>query len=147
MIYLNPGKVWCLAVTRGRVGRASHKFTLSYHLIANCSAAQALSREPGRSAEIWPSRNGALELSITVEQKYIRRCASSSLKNKISSDDTRRDCGSVWIIYTLHSLFYAHINENIYMLRSLFYAHILIKAYIIYENEIIIKLLIDLLSI
>lgn len=41
----------------------------------------------------------------------------------------------------LRSLFYAHINENIYVLRSLFYAHILIKAYIIYENDIIMKLL------
>ena len=54
-----PGKVWCLVQTRGCAGRASHKFTLSYHLIATM-AAQALSghTERGRrSAEIWPMRN------------------------------------------------------------------------------------------
>lgn len=63
-----PGKVWCLAVTRGLVGRASHKFTLSYHLIATV-AQPRLSREPGGRQKFGP-REIALELSITVEQKY-----------------------------------------------------------------------------
>lgn len=101
-----PGKVWCLAVTRGLVGRASHKFTLSYHLIATV-AQPRLSREPGGRQKFGP-REIALELSITkLWNKNIRRCASasSSLKNKISDDHTRRDYDCVRIIFIYYVLY------------------------------------------
>lgn len=55
-----PGKVWCLVLTRGCAGRASHKFTLSYHLIATI-AAQALGAAHGARQEV--DRNLAHEKS------------------------------------------------------------------------------------
>lgn len=47
-----PGKVWCLggARARGGVGRASHKFTLSYHQMATIPF-RGLADRAKRSAE------------------------------------------------------------------------------------------------
>lgn len=117
-----PGKVWCLAVTQGRVGRASHKFTLSYHLIATV-ARPRLSREP-RGRQKFGPREIALELSITTEQKYtyVGARARHRVRKIKYRATTREDCGSVKIIYTLRSYYSMRIlmRKYIYTLRSLF---------------------------
>jgi len=77
VICLNPAhKVWCLAgVTLGRTGRASHKFTLSYHLIAARARNEPAGRQKFGPREIAP------ELSMTDpprsgKQKYTARLPS-----------------------------------------------------------------------
>ena len=56
-----PGKVWCLVQTRGCARRASHKFTLSYHLIATMAAMPGSRRAYGARQKV--GRNLAHEKS------------------------------------------------------------------------------------
>lgn len=115
-----PGKVWCLAGRGGRrwgrgrgVGRASHKFTLSYHLIASIPA-QALADRAKRSTEFlalgkhpFPSRfcvPRALRLApplwpeLDVGLSIMRNKGRAASSPKIlTSRGTRRD-GKVYRI-------------------------------------------------
>lgn len=81
-----PGKVWCLVLTRGCAGRASHKFTLSYHLIATIAAQTLGARSRGRrSTEIWPARN---RLGI-IDTMFFSR-GETKIKSSTSSSSLER---------------------------------------------------------
>lgn len=93
-----PGKVWCLAVTRGRAGRASHKFTLSYHLIATIAAlAHGASQEVGRNLALekspWNYRWRPLRApgqKLYFHPTGASPSAGARPRDRISSDMTRR---------------------------------------------------------
>lgn len=61
-----PGKVWCLVLTRGCAGRASHKFTLSYHLIATTAAQTLGARSEAGGRQKFGPREIALGLSMVL---------------------------------------------------------------------------------
>lgn len=88
-----PGKVWCLAVRVGwyrGVGRASHKFTLSYHQMATIPV-QALADPAKRSRDfLVPEKRPFLLHTYTHARTRTRAHTCSFVRLVWSSTSNRR---------------------------------------------------------